>query len=222
MNPVFSDSRIVLMENGGVFAMPSIRGGGEYGEKWHEAGMLKNKQNVFDDFIAAAEYLIKEKYTNPKKLAVGGGSNGGLLIGAVVNQRPELFCAAFPAVGVMDMLRFQKFSIGAAWVKEYGSSDDEEMFNYILKYSPLHNITGDKPYPAILVLTSDHDDRVVPSHSFKYAATLQDKYKGKNPILIRIESKAGHGFGKPVYKLLNEQTDVWSFMFYNMGIVPGY
>ncbi len=222
MNPVFSDSRIILLENGGVFAMPCIRGGGEYGEKWHEAGMLKNKQNVFDDFIAAAEYLVKEKYTNPKKLAVGGGSNGGLLIGAVVNQRPELFRAAFPAVGVMDMLRFQKFSIGAAWVKEYGSSDDEEMFNYILKYSPLHNIRSDKDYPAILVLTSDHDDRVVPSHSFKYTATLQKIYKGKNPVLIRIETKAGHGFGKPVYKTINEQTDVWSFMFYNMEITPEY
>lgn len=220
MNPVFSDSRIFLLESGGVFAMPCIRGGGEYGEKWHEAGMLKNKQNVFDDFIAAAEFLIKEKYTSPARLAVGGGSNGGLLVGAVVNQRPELFRAAFPAVGVMDMLRFQKFSIGSAWVKEYGSSEDEEMFRYILKYSPLHNISGEKNYPAIMVLTSDHDDRVVPSHSFKYTARLKEVYKGDNPVLIRVEPKAGHGFGKPVYKIINEQTDVWSFMFYVMGIDP--
>ncbi len=222
MNPVFSDSRILLMENGCIFAMPCIRGGGEYGENWHEAGMLKKKQNVFDDFISAAEYLIKEKYTNPSKLAIAGGSNGGLLIGAVLNQRPELFRVAFPAVGVMDMLRFQKFSIGSSWVKEYGSSEDEEMFKYIFKYSPLHNITGDKPYPAILVLTSDHDDRVVPSHSYKYTATLQKIYKGNNPIFIRVETKAGHGFGKPVYKQINEQTDVWSFMFYNMGLIPEY
>ena len=220
MNPVFSDSRILLMENGVIFAMPCIRGGGEYGESWHEAGMLKKKQNVFDDFISAAEYLIKEKYTNSSKLAIAGGSNGGLLIGAVLNQRPELFKVAFPAVGVMDMLRFQKFSIGSAWVKEYGSSDDEEMFKYILKYSPLHNIKEENDYPAILVLTSDHDDRVVPSHSYKYTATLQGTYKGSNPVMIRVETKAGHGFGKPVYKQINEQTDVWSFMFYNMGITP--
>ena len=220
MHPVYLDSRIFLLETGGVFAMPCIRGGAEYGEKWHEAGMLKNKQNVFDDFISAAEFLIKEKYTNPSRLAVGGGSNGGLLVGAVVNQRPELFTAAFPAVGVMDMLRFHKFSIGSAWVKEYGSIEDEEMFRYILKYSPLHNITADKAYPAIMVLTSDHDDRVVPSHSFKYTATLKEAYKGNNPVLIRVESKAGHGFGKPVYKMINEQTDVWSFMFYVMGIDP--
>ncbi|MEO8512995.1 MAG: prolyl oligopeptidase family serine peptidase [Ignavibacteria bacterium] len=222
MNPVFSDSRILLLENGGIFAMPCIRGGGEYGESWHEAGMLKNKQNVFDDFISAAEYLVKEKYTNPSKLAIAGGSNGGLLIGAVLNQRPELFKVAFPAVGVMDMLRFQKFSIGSAWVKEYGSSDDAEMFRYILKYSPLHNITANKPYPAILVLTSDHDDRVVPFHSYKYTATLKKFYKGDNPVLIRVETKAGHGFGKPVYKQINEQADVWSFMFFNMGLKPEY
>lgn len=221
MNPGFSISQIILLENGGVFAMPCIRGGGEYGEKWHKAAMLFNKQNTFDDFIAAAEYLIKEGYTSPKNLAIAGGSNGGLLIGAVLNQRPELFRAAIPAVGVMDMLRFQKFTIGAAWTREYGSSEDnEKMFKFLFGYSPLHNINGDKCYPSILVITADHDDRVVPLHSFKYAATLQEKYKGPNPILIRVDTKAGHGSGKPTSKIIDQVADEWSFIFYNLGIEP--
>jgi prolyl oligopeptidase len=222
MKPVFSASRIILLENGGVFAMPCIRGGSEYGTKWHEAGMLTNKQNVFDDFIAAAEYLISEKYTNPSRLAIAGGSNGGLLVGAVMNQRPDLFRVVFPAVGVMDMLRYQKFTIGSAWIKEYGSSDDENMFRYLLGYSPIHNIRPGVEYPATLVTTADHDDRVVPSHSFKYISTLQETYKGNNPVLIRIETKAGHGSGKPTSKYIEEISDQWAFMFYNMGITPIY
>jgi prolyl oligopeptidase len=222
MTPYFGISRVILLENGGVFAMPNIRGGGEYGEKWHEAGMIFNKQNVFDDFIAAAEYLIKEGYTSPGKLACAGGSNGGLLVGAVVNQRPDLFRVSLPAVGVMDMLRFHKFTIGSAWKTEYGSSDDPEQFKYLLGYSPVHNIREEVEYPATMVTTADHDDRVVPLHSFKYIATLQAKYKGNNPVLIRIEKKAGHGFGKPTSKLIEEITDAWSFMFYNMGITPNY
>ena len=222
MKPVFSASRVILLENGGVFAMPCIRGGNEYGRKWHEAGMLTNKQNVFDDFIAAAEYLISEGYTNPGRLAIAGGSNGGLLVGAVMNQRPDLFRVVFPAVGVMDMLRYQKFTIGSAWIKEYGSSDDENMFKYLLGYSPIHNIRSGVEYPATLVTTADHDDRVVPSHSFKYISTLQEKYKGSNPVLIRVETKAGHGSGKPTSKYIEEVADQWSFMFYNMGITPIY
>lgn len=217
MNPSFSVSRLVLLENGGVYAMPCLRGGGEYGEEWHKAGMLEKKQNVFDDFIAAAEYLIKEKYTSSQKLAVSGGSNGGLLIGAVVNQRPDLFKVALPAVGVMDMLRYHKFTIGWGWVVEYGSSDNLEQFKYIYKYSPLHNIK-DVEYPATLVTTADHDDRVVPAHSFKYIATLQEHQKGNNPVLIRIETKAGHGGGKPTSKIIEEAADIWSFVFYNLGV----
>ncbi|HJY64039.1 MAG TPA: prolyl oligopeptidase family serine peptidase [Ignavibacteria bacterium] len=220
MTPYFSISRIILLENGGVFAMPNIRGGNEYGEKWHEAGMVFNKQNVFDDFIFAADYLIKEGYTSQEKLAVAGGSNGGLLVGAVVNQRPDLFKVSLPSVGVMDMLRFHKFTIGAAWKTEYGSSDDPEQFKYLLGYSPLHNIRQGVEYPATLVTTADHDDRVVPSHSFKYIATLQSIYKGSNPVLIRVETKAGHGLGKPTTKIIEEITDVWAFMFYNMGLTP--
>jgi len=220
--PYFGISRLILLENGGVFAMPNLRGGGEYGENWHEGGMLQNKQNVFDDFIAAAEYLINEKYTSPGRLAISGGSNGGLLIGAVENQRPELFKVCFPAVGVMDMLRFHKFTVGAAWVTEYGSSDNETDFKNLYSYSPLHNIKEGINYPATFVTTADHDDRVVPLHSFKYIATLQEKYKGPNPVLIRIETKAGHGNGKPTSKLIDELTDSWSFMFYEMGITPNY
>lgn len=216
--PYFSIIRLVLLENGGIFAMPNIRGGGEYGEEWHKAGMMEKKQNVFDDFIAAAEYLIKEGYTSPEKLACGGGSNGGLLVGAVVNQRPDLFKVSLPAVGVMDMLRFQKFTIGSAWIREFGSSDVEEQFNFLIKYSPIHNISETINYPATMVTTADHDDRVVPLHSYKYTAVLQEKYKGPNPVLIRVDTKAGHGMGKPTDKIIQEWADVWSFMFYNMGI----
>jgi len=218
MNPSFSTSRLMFLENGGVYAMPNIRGGGEYGEEWHKAGMLDKKQNVFDDFIAAAEYLIKEGYTKPQKLACAGGSNGGLLIGAVINQRPDLFKVAIPQVGVMDMLRFHKFTIGYYWAVEYGSSDDAEQFKYLYKYSPLHNIKSGIKYPATLVTTADHDDRVVPAHSFKYIAALQENYKGENPVLIRIESKAGHGAGKPTSKVIEEVADIWGFVFYNLGI----
>ncbi len=221
LTPTFSISRIYLLENGGVFAMANLRGGGEYGEKWHEAGKLLKKQNVFDDFIAAAEYLIREKYTSSSRLAIQGGSNGGLLVGACITQRPELFKVAFPQVGVLDMLRYHKFTIGWGWAVEYGSSDSAAYFPYLYKYSPLHNING-QSYPATMITTGDHDDRVVPAHSFKFAATLQEKNKGTNPMLIRIETKAGHGAGKPVSKLIEEQADTWSFMFYNMGITPAY
>ncbi len=222
LNPSFSASRLMFLENGGVYAMPNIRGGGEYGEEWHKAGMLDKKQNVFDDFISAAEYLIKEGYTNPSELACAGGSNGGLLIGAVINQRPDLFKVAIPQVGVMDMLRFHKFTIGHHWAVEYGSSDNEEQFKYLYKYSPLHNINGKLNYPAVLVTTADHDDRVVPAHSFKYIATLQEKYKGENPVFIRIETKAGHGAGKPTSKIIEEAADMWSFVFYNLKMTPKY
>lgn len=222
INPAFSITRLIFLENGGVLAIPNIRGGGEYGEAWHKAGMLGKKQNVFDDFIAAAEYLIKEKYTSSKKLAINGASNGGMLIGAVTNQRPDLFRVAIPQVGVQDMLRFQKFTIGWAWVNEYGSSDDSAQFQYLYKYSPLQNIRPGVNYPAIMATTADHDDRVVPAHSFKYIATLQDKYKGNNPILIRIETRAGHGAGKPTSKIIDEWTDIWSFIFYNLGVKTIY
>jgi prolyl oligopeptidase len=216
--PSFSASRIVFLENGGVFVLANIRGGGEYGDAWHKAGMRDKKQNVFDDFISAAEYLINKKYTSSSYLAIQGGSNGGLLVGAVVNQRPDLFKVAFPAVGVMDMLRFQKFTVGWGWVVEYGSSDSINDFNYLIKYSPLHTIT-DRKYPATMVTTADHDDRVVPAHSFKYIATLQEHQKGTAPVLIRIDVKAGHGAGKPLSKAIDETTDIYSFLFYNMGIV---
>ncbi len=222
INPAFSITRLIFLENGGVLAIPNIRGGGEYGEAWHKAGMLGKKQNVFDDFIAAAEYLIKEKYTSSQKLAINGASNGGMLIGAVTNQRPDLFRVAIPQVGVQDMLRFQKFTIGWAWVNEYGSSDDSAQFQYLYKYSPLQNIRPGVNYPAIMATTADHDDRVVPAHSFKYIATLQDKYKGNNPILIRIETRAGHGAGKPTSKIIDEWTDIWSFIFYNLGVKTIY
>lgn len=221
LNPGFSATRLALLEQGAIFALANIRGGGEYGDAWHKAGMLLKKQNVFDDFIAAAEYLIREKYTSSSYLAVQGGSNGGLLIGAVVNQRPELYKVAFPQVGVMDMLRFHKFTVGWGWVVEYGSSDTLEHFKNLYGYSPIHNI---KPanYPAVMVTTADHDDRVVPAHSFKYIATLQENQKGTNPVLIRVDVKAGHGAGKPLSKTIEEVADTYSFMLYNMGITPKF
>ena len=223
LKPTFSTSNIILLENSGVYALANLRGGGEYGEDWHQAGTKLNKQNVFDDFISAGEYLIKNGYTTSKMLAVEGGSNGGLLIGAVINQRPDLFRVAFPAVGVMDMLRFHKFTIGWAWVTDYGSSEDNEtQFKYLLGYSPYHNIKSGLNYPATMVTTSDHDDRVVPAHSFKYAARLQELYKGDNPVLIRIEVNAGHGAGRPTKMVIDAITDKWSFMFYNMGLTPKY
>ena len=220
--PRFDVSRLILLENGGVFAVANIRGGGEFGQEWYKAGTRLNKQNVFDDFIAAAEYLIAENYTSPRRLAIQGVSNGGLLVGAVTNQRPDLFAVAFPDVGVMDMLRFHLFTIGWAWVTDYGSSENEEDFHNLLAFSPLHNIQDGVRYPAVLVTTADHDDRVVPGHSFKYIAELQRSKAGRNPALIRIETRAGHGAGKPISMVIDELTDVYSFMFYNMGIRPRY
>ena len=223
MNPYFDIRRLVWLENGGVFAVANLRGGGEYGEKWHKAGTLMNKQNVFDDFIAAGNFLVDNGYTKPEMLAAQGGSNGGLLIGAVINQAPELFRVAYPQVGVLDMLRYQKFTIGRYWASDYGTSEDnEEMFKYLYAYSPLHNISGDLPYPAVMVTTADHDDRVVPAHSFKYIATLQEFYKGNRPVMIRIETDAGHGAGKPTSKVIEEWTDMYSFAFDQMGITPKY
>ncbi len=223
LTPTFSMSRLILLENGFVFALANLRGGGEYGEEWHQAGTKMNKQNVFDDFIAAAEYLIDNKYTNPEKLASMGGSNGGLLIGAVINQRPELFKVAIPQVGVMDMLRYHKFTIGKYWAVDYGTSEDsKEMFDYLYKYSPLHSIRKGVEYPATLVMTADHDDRVVPAHSFKYIATLQENYQGKNPVMIRIQTKAGHGGGMPTAMIIEEYSDIWAFMMENLGVVPVY
>jgi len=212
MTPGFSIGVLAWLEMGGVYAQAVLRGGSEYGEDWHQAGMLDRKQNVFDDFIAAAEYLIAERYTSPPKLAIGGGSNGGLLIGAVLNQRPDLFGAALPAVGVMDMLRFHKFTIGWAWVTEYGSADSVGQFPFLYRYSPIHNMKPGTHYPATLITTADHDDRVVPGHSFKYAAALQAAQGGPDPVLIRIETKAGHGAGKPTAKIIEEQTDRWAFL----------
>jgi prolyl oligopeptidase len=220
LTPQFSISRMIFLENGGVYAVPNIRGGGEFGEEWHKAGIKGKKQNVFDDFIAAAEYLIKEKYTSPQKLAITGGSNGGLLVGAVMTQRPDLMKVAIPQVGVMDMLRYHKFTIGWAWASDYGTSETKEGFDYLYKYSPLHNIRENTNYPATLAFTADHDDRVVPAHTFKFIATLQEKYKGPNPILVRIETKAGHGAGKPTSKSIDEATDLWSFLFFQLDMKP--
>ena len=221
ITPGFSSNSIILLENGGVYARACLRGGGEYGEKWHRDGMLDKKQNVFDDFIAASEYLINQGYTSSDYLAIQGGSNGGLLVGAVVNQRPDLYKVAFPAVGVLDMLRYHKFTIGWAWAVEYGSSEYQDQFQTLLAYSPLHNINPHNQYPAVLATTGDHDDRVVPAHSFKYIAQLQKiKKKNKLPLLIRVETNAGHGAGKPISKIIQERTDMWSFLFYNMGINP--
>jgi prolyl oligopeptidase len=222
MTPGFSVARMAWLEQGGIFAMPNLRGGGEYGENWHKGGMLEKKQNVFDDFIGAAEYLISNKYTSTNRLAVAGGSNGGLLVGAVMTQRPDLFAVAFPAVGVLDMLRYHKFTVGWGWAVEYGSSDKEDQFKYLIKYSPLHNLKEGVQYPATLITTADHDDRVVPAHSFKFAAALQEMHRGNNPVLIRIETKAGHGAGKPTSKQIEEVADIYSFAWQSMGFTPVY
>ena len=219
--PGFNPLLLALLEQGFVYASANMRGGGEYGEKWHEAGTKLKKQNVFDDFIAAAEYLIANKYTSSQMLTIQGGSNGGLLVGAAINQRPDLFRVALPAVGVMDMLRFHKFTIGRSWIPDYGSSDNEAEFKALYQYSPLHNIHEGLKYPATLITTADHDDRVVPAHSFKYAATLQEKYKGENPILIRIQTRSGHGASSTSIRL-QQTADLYSFVFYNLGITPKY
>lgn len=212
LSPSFSIANLVWLEMGGVYAVPNLRGGGEYGEEWHQAGMKSNKQNVFDDFIAAAEWLIAERYTSVSKLAISGGSNGGLLVGACMTQRPDLFAAALPAVGVMDMLRFPKFTIGWAWCSEYGSPENEEEFQVLYAYSPLHNLKTGTTYPATLITTAQSDDRVVPAHSFKFAAALQEAHSGENPVLIRIETKAGHGAGKPTTKIIEEIADKLAFL----------
>ena len=216
--PGFSVGSLVWMEMGGIYAVANLRGGGEYGEEWHQAGTKSRKQNVFDDFIAAAEWLVANRYTSPPKLAIGGGSNGGLLVGACLNQRPDLFGAALPDVGVMDMLRFHKFTIGWAWVSDYGSSENAEEFKTLLAYSPLHNLRPGTRYPATLITTADHDDRVVPAHSFKYAAALQSAQGGAAPVLIRIETRAGHGAGKPTAKIIDEAADSWAFLVRNLGV----
>ena len=218
LTPSFSVSRLVWMEMGGVYALPNLRGGGEYGEEWHQAGTKLNKQNVFDDFIAAAEWLINNKYTQPAKLAINGGSNGGLLVGACMTQRPDLFGAALPAVGVMDMLRFHKFTIGWAWCSDYGSPENLDEFKALYAYSPLHNLKPGTPYPATMITTADHDDRVVPAHSFKFAAALQEAHTGEKPVLIRIETKAGHGAGKPTTKIIEELADEWAFLVRSLDI----
>jgi len=229
VRPSFSAFRIPFLEQGGIYAHAVLRGGGEYGETWHKSGTKLQKQNVFDDFIAAAEFLIAEKYTSPQKIAIQGGSNGGLLVGAVMLQRPDLFRVALPAVGVLDMLRYHKFTIGWAWATDYGTSEESrEMFEYLRKYSPLHNVKPDAKYPAMLVTTSDHDDRVVPAHSFKFTAAMQEAQRkntdrnppSDNPHFIRIETKAGHGAGKPISKVIDESTDVWSFVMEQLGMVP--
>ncbi len=223
LTPSFSVTRIAWLEQGGVLAVANLRGGGEYGRAWHGAGTKLQKQNVFDDCIAAAEFLIEQGYTSKKMLALQGGSNGGLLVGAVINQRPDLFAVAIPQVGVMDMLRYHKFTIGRYWAVDYGTSEDsQEMFEYLRNYSPLHSIREGVQYPAVLVTTADHDDRVVPAHSFKYAAALQSSKIGDRPHLIRIESNAGHGGGKPLDKTIEEVVDIFSFIFYNMGVKPRY
>lgn len=221
LTPVFSALRIAFLEQGGVYVQTNLRGGGEYGESWHKAGMKECKQNVFDDFIAIAEWLIAEGYTSSAKLAMQGGSNGGLLVGAVMNQRPELFRVALPAVGVMDMLRFHKFTIGWNWIADYGSSDDAEGFAYLNRYSPLHNLVDGVSYPATLISTADHDDRVVPAHSFKYAARLQAAHRGATPVLIRVETQSGHG-SSSLSKSIDESADVFAFIFQNLGVTPQF
>jgi len=219
LNPSFNTGRIPFIENGGIYVVANIRGGGEYGEKWHLAGTKMQKLNVFNDFIAAAEYLIENKYTNSSKIAINGGSNGGLLVGACMTLRPDLFAVAIPEVGVLDMLRYQKFTIGWAWASDYGTSDESEaMFKYLYAYSPLHNVKAGVKYPATMVMTGDHDDRVVPAHSFKFAATLQANNKGNYVSLIRIDEKAGHGAGKPIAKVIDAQGDMWAFVMHNLGM----
>jgi len=223
MQPNFSVTRLVWMQHlNGIFVLANIRGGGEYGEEWHQGGTKEKKQNVFDDFHAAAEYLVKENYTRPALISINGGSNGGLLVGACVNQRPELYGCAVAAVGVLDMLKYHKFTIGHFWVSDYGSSDSEEDFKYLIKYSPIHNVQKGKPYPALLLTTADHDDRVSPLHSFKFIAQLQlqlgnETYQ-KNPLLIRIEKKAGHGAGKPTTKVIAENADGYAFVAHQLGL----
>jgi prolyl oligopeptidase len=218
LTPAFSISNVVFMENGGVYAVPNLRGGGEYGEEWHRAGTKMQKQHVFDDFIAAAEFLIRDKVTSPQYLAISGGSNGGLLVGACMTQRPDLFRVALPAVGVLDMLRYHKFTAGAGWAYDYGTADDsKEMFQYLLHYSPLHNVRAGTCYPSTLITTGDHDDRVVPAHSFKFAATLQSAQNCNHPVLIRIETRAGHGAGKPTSMIIEETADRLAFTLYEMG-----
>jgi prolyl oligopeptidase len=222
LTPSFSASRIVWLENGGIYAQPNIRGGGEYGEKWHQAGTKMNKQNVFDDFIAAGEYLIQEGYTSSDYLAIAGGSNGGLLVGATMTQRPDLAKVALPAVGVMDMLKYHTFTAGAGWAADYGTAEDSpEMFEYLKGYSPYHNLKEGVAYPATMVTTADHDDRVVPAHSFKFAARLQEAHTGVNPVLIRIETKAGHG-SVSTKQMIDLTADVYSFVWENMGIEPTF
>ena len=218
VTPGFSTSNAFFVEQGGIYVSVTLRGGSEYGEKWHKAGMLDRKQNVFDDFIGAAEHLIKEKYTNNQKIAIRGGSNGGLLVGAAMTQRPDLFKVALPAVGVMDMLRFHKFTVGWGWAVEYGNADSASQFPYLYKYSPYHNLKPGVSYPATMVTTADHDDRVVPADSFNFASRLQVYNAGTNPMLIRIETNAGHGAGKPTSKVIDEATDIWSFVMYNLGM----
>ena len=218
LTPSFSLSNLVWMEMGGVYAVPNLRGGGEYGEQWHQGGTKHNKQNVYDDFIAAAEWLIANGYTCSAKLAGAGASNGGLLVGACMTQRPELFGAALPAVGVMDMLRFHKFTIGWAWISDYGSPDCQEEFKALYAYSPLHNLKIGTSYPATMITTADHDDRVVPAHSFKFAAALQAAHAGFSPVLIRIETKAGHGAGKPTAKIIDEAADKLAFLMRVLNI----
>jgi prolyl oligopeptidase len=218
LTPSFSIPPSYFVQQGGVYVVANLRGGGEFGESWHQGGMLEHKQNVFDDFISAAEFLIEKGITTSEKLAIHGRSNGGLLVGACMTQRPELYKVALPGVGVLDMLRYHKFTVGWGWAVEYGSSDNQNDFNYLIKYSPLHNVKMGTKYPATMVTTADHDDRVVPAHSFKFASTLQENNNGENPILIRIDVQAGHGAGKPISKQIDEWTDVFSFTMYHLGM----
>lgn len=218
LTPFFNVARMLFLEDGGIYVQPNLRGGNEYGEAWHRGGMRENRQNAYNDFIAATEYLVKEKYSNPSRIAITGISTGAVMVAACINQRPDLFKVAIPVAGPMDMLRYHKFTIGSSWSEEYGTSDRQEMFAYLLKYSPLHNIKAGVHYPAVLVLTGDHDDTVVPAHSYKYVATLQEKQAGGNPVLIRVDSNSGHGPGKPTTKLIEEAADAWSFIYQHLDM----